>query len=270
MKNGQDKRTGLWAMFGGKRTLLYVTLFYVLLFALWQLLFSTGVIPHYLFPSPIQVAVRLWELASDGYLLPSVKATLLRMVVGFSISAVIGLVIGLMMGTSAIINSCLKSLFLGLQTLPTAAWVPISLLIFGLSVKGIYFVIIMSSFPAIAIATSSGILHIPLLYMRAARTLGTRWYAMPIRVILPAALPAIITGLKLGWTLGWHGGVSAELIKSDLGLGFLLNMGRELTDPSQVIGIMLVTILFGLLLDRFLFGIIEKRIRVRWGLEKEE
>jgi NitT/TauT family transport system permease protein len=127
----------------------------------------------------------------------------------------------------------------------------------------------MSSFPAVAIATSSGILHIPPLYLRAARTLGTPWYAMPAQVILPAALPAIITGLKLGWTLGWHGCVAAELIKSSVGLGFLLYMGRELNDAAQVIGIMIVTILFGLLLDRFLFGIIEHRIRVRWGLEKQ-
>ena len=93
---------------------------------------------------------------------------------------------------------------------------------------------------------------------------------MPVRVILPAALPAIMTGLKLGWTFGWHGAVSAELIKSTVGLGFLLNMGREMNDASQVIGIMLVTILFGLLLDRFLFGVIERRIRIRWGLEKKE
>jgi NitT/TauT family transport system permease protein len=79
-------------------------------------------------------------------------------------------------------------------------------------------------------------------------------------------LPSIITGLKLGWTLAWHGGVSAELIKSSIGLGFLLQMGRELNDAAQVIGIMVLTILFGLLLDRFVFGLIQRRIMVRWGL----
>ena len=252
------------------KSTLYVPLFYILIFSAWQWLFSAGLIPDYLFPSPVQVGKRLWELGEDGYLLPSLRATALRMVVGFAVAAAIGLNIGLLMGVSTIINSCLKSLFLGLQTLPTAAWVPISLLIFGLSVHGIYFVIIMSSVPAIAIATSGGILHIPPIYLQAARTLGTRWYSMPGRVILPAALPAIVTGLKLGWTLGWHGGVSAELIKSTVGLGFLLYMGRELNDAAQVIGIMVITILLGLLLDRFFFGIIERRIRIRWGLEKQE
>jgi NitT/TauT family transport system permease protein len=253
----------------GKPSRLYVLGFYVLLFAVWQSLYSFGAISELFFPSPVQVARRLWELATtDGLLWPGVKATMLRMAIGFGVAALIGLVIGLLMGMSRIVNSCLKSLFLGLQTLPTAAWVPVSLLLFGLKDEGIYFVIVMSAMPAVAIATSDGILQIPPMYIRAAKTLGTSPIAMPLTVILPASLPAIVTGIKLGWTLGWHGAVSAELIKSTVGLGFLLSMGREASDAAQVIGIMLVTILVGLLLDRFVFGLIQKRIRQRWGLEQ--
>ena len=188
------------------------------------------------------------------------------MAIGFSISATAGLALGLIMGMSRIVNSCFRSLFLGFQTLPTAAWVPVSLLLFGLSDRGIYFVIIMSSAPAVALATSDGIQHIPVIYLRVARTLGTPAYAMPIRIMLPASLPSIVTGLKLGWTLAWHGGVSAELIKSTIGIGFLLQMGRELNDSAQVIGIMVLTIGFGVLLDRLVFGLIQKRILIRWGL----
>lgn len=250
------------------RTLSFVILaFYLALVAAWQLVFSLGLAQEYLFPSPAHVVRRLWELGADGMLWPSIRATLWRMALGFSISAAIGLGIGLLMGMNRWINGCLRSLFLGLQTLPTAAWVPISLLLFGLSDRGIYFVIVMSSVAAVAIATSSGILNIPPLYLRAARTLGTPAYAMPHRVIIPAALPSIVTGIKLGWTLGWHGVVSAELIKSSVGLGYLLYMGRELNDASQVLAIMVLTILFGLALDRFLFGRIERGIRARWGLD---
>jgi NitT/TauT family transport system permease protein len=255
---------------GNNRTRVVVVCFYLLLFSTWQLLFSLGFIRDYLFPSPLQVLRRLWEIATDGLLWPSIKATLLRMLIGFAIAAVIGIVIGLLMGTNRIINSCLRSLFLGLQTLPTAAWVPVSLLLFGLKEQGIYFVILMSSIPAMAIATSDGILQIPRIYLRAARTLGTARWAMPHTVIIPAALPNIIIGIKLGWTLGWHGAVSAELIKSTVGIGYLLYMGRELNDASQVIGIMIITILVGLLLDRFVFGVIQHRIRQRWGLDKEQ
>lgn len=248
----------------------YVISFYLFLFGVWQLLFSLKLTPDYLLPSPIQVAQRLWELGSDGMLWPSIKATLLRMIIGFAIASAIGLLVGVVMGVSRIVNHCLRSLFLGLQTLPTAAWVPISLLLFGLSEHGIYFVIIMSSVAAIAISTSDGIAHIPRIYLRVARTLGTPDYAMPYRVVMPAALPGIVTGIKLGWTLGWHGAVSAELIKSSIGLGYLLYMGRELNDAAQVIAIMLLTIVFGLLLDRFVFGLIEQRIRVRWGVDQTD
>jgi NitT/TauT family transport system permease protein len=248
---------------------LYVFGFFLLLIATWQLVITVKRIPDYIFPGPADVGTRLWELGADGYLWPSIKATLFRMAVGFAISAAIGLVVGLFMGTSRIVNLCLKSLFLGLQTLPTAAWVPISLLLFGLSERGIYFVIIMSSVAAVAIATSDGIQNIPPMYLRAARTLGTPAYAIPSYIILPAALPSIVTGIKLGWTLGWHGAVSAELIKSSVGLGYLLYMGRELNDAAQVLAIMIITILFGLMLDWFFFGLIERRIRIRWGLERE-
>jgi NitT/TauT family transport system permease protein len=244
----------------------YVLAFYLLLLAAWQAIFWAQVIPDFLFPSPLQVARRLWELTVDNYLWPSLKATFERMGIGFSIAASIGLAVGLVMGMSRVVNACLRSLFLGLQTLPTAGWVPVSLLLFGLSDRGIYFVIIMSSAPAVALTASDGIQHIPLIYLRVARTLGTPGYAMPVRVILPASLPSIVTGLKLGWTLAWHGGVSAELIKSTVGLGFLLQMGRELNDASQVIGIMVLTVLLGLLLDRFVFGLAQKRILARWGL----
>jgi len=239
--------------------------FLVAVLLLWQAISSLALLPSYVFPSPAHVGSRLWELAADGSLWPSVRASLVRMALGFSISAALGLLLGLAMGMSETVSTCLKSVFLGLQTLPSAAWVPISLLVFGLSDAAIYFVIVMSSTTAMAIATADGISHIPPVLLRAAQTLGTTRRAMSTRVVLPAALPSIVTGIKLGWTLGWHGVVSAELIKSSVGLGFLLQAGRELNDAAQVIGVMLVTVLIGLTLDRLLFATVERRVRARWG-----
>lgn len=270
VRRAATRKTAAAAAAPAKRRMrVYVIGFYLLLFGTWQVVISLHWAPDYLFPSPYQVFKRLYELITEGFMLPSIQATLVRMGIGYSIAAAIGLTIGMIMGISAVAHACMKSLFLGLQTLPTAAWAPLSLLIFGLKDQGIYFVIVMSAAPAIAIATADGILNIPPIFLRAARTLGTPGVMMPFRIIVPAALPAIVTGIKLGWTLGWHGAVSAELIKSTIGLGFLLNMGRELNDAPQVFAVMILTILFGLLLDRFLFGLFEKRIRRRWGLAKE-
>ncbi len=246
------------------RTLVLLAFLLALLLA-WQAVWSLGWLPSYSLPSPSQVGTRLIELARDGALWPSVQASVVRMALGFALSLALGLALGLAMGLSTIADSCLRSLFLGVQTLPSAAWVPIALLLFGLNDTAIYFVIVMSSTAAMAIATADAIVHIPPVYLRAARCLGTTGPALATRVALPAALPGVVTGVKLGWTLGWHGVVSAELIKSSIGLGFLLHAGRELNDAAQVVGIMLVTIAMGLFLDRLIFATIERRVRARWG-----
>lgn len=250
-------------------SLLNVAMVLVVAGLAWQVLSALQLWTPYVFPSPSAIGRRLWELMGEGYLLPSLLATLARMGIGFLISAVMGLGIGLVVGLSPSVSQTLKALFLGLQTLPSAAWVPIALMLWGLNDRAVYFVIVMSSMPAIAVATADGIAHIPPIYIRAARTLGTPRWAMAHRVVLPAALPNIVTGLKLGWTLGWHGAVSAELIKSTIGLGFLLHMGRELNDAAQVVGIMLVTITVGLLVDRLVFARLDRRVRMRWGLVTE-
>src|SRR5688572_29398824 len=91
-----------------KRHKYYVLGFYVVLLAIWQALFSLRLVPDYLFPSPLQVAGRLRDLAIDGLLWPSIKATLWRMIIGFSFAGGIGLLIGLLMGMSRIVNRCLR------------------------------------------------------------------------------------------------------------------------------------------------------------------
>ena len=126
------------------KTMLKILLFYALLLGAWQLVAALRVLPEYRFPSPAAVVIRLQELLLDGALLPSIRATLTRMLIGFGTAAILGLAIGIIMGMRPLIKRCFHSLCVGLQTLPSVAWVPIALLIFGLDDKGIYFVIIMS------------------------------------------------------------------------------------------------------------------------------
>jgi NitT/TauT family transport system permease protein len=253
----------------GPRRYLIPALFLLGIGAIWHVVCALNVLPAYSLPAPVAVLVRLGELARDGSLWVSTRASLIRMALGFTVAAALGLLVGLTMGVVPVISRCLRSLFLGIQTLPSAAWVPIALLLFGLGDGAIYFVIVMSSTAAMAIATADAVATVPPVYLRVARNLGAGTVEIGAKVMLPAALPGIITGLKLGWTLAWHGVVSAELIKSTVGIGFLLHMGRELNDAAQVVGIMLVTIAIGIALDHLLFSWVERRVRARWGLESE-
>jgi NitT/TauT family transport system permease protein len=159
------------------------------------------------------------------------------------------------------------SLILGLQALPSVCWLPLAILWFGLTEQAITFVVVMGALFSITLGVVNGIKNTPPLYVRAARTLGTRGIRLATQVILPAALPSIIEGLKQGWTFAWRSLMAAELIYVSLSLGNLLNNGRDLSDASQVMAVMLIIIAIGVAIDTLIFANIERGIRERRGLQ---
>jgi NitT/TauT family transport system permease protein len=240
--------------------------FFALLLLVWQLFIWLGVWPPYIFPSPIDVLQTLVRGFQNGTFIVGILTSMQRLIIGFGISAVIGLVLGLAIGRKRYLAETLGSLVLGLQALPSICWLPLALLWFGLSETAILFVVVMGALLSITLSTEAGVKNTPPLYLRAARNLGARGWKMYALVILPAALPSIITGMKLGWSFAWRSLMAAELLYVSLGLGHLLMIGRELNDMSQVLAVMLVIITIGLLIDRVIFSPLEVRIRERWGL----
>jgi NitT/TauT family transport system permease protein len=159
-------------------------------------------------------------------------------------------------------------LALGLQTLPSVCWVPLALLWFGQSEGAMLFVVVMGTLWSIVIATESGIRTIPPIYVRAARTMGSKGIHTIVHVVLPASLPIVLSGMKQGWAFAWRSLMAAEIyvtIVSGFGLGNLLHYGRELNDMPQVVGIMFVIVLVGLGVDKLVFAPAERFLRRRWG-----
>src|SRR5450759_703108 len=240
--------------------------FFIALLAVWQALASIGLWPEYILPSPLSVVQTLARGFQNGTFLIGIAVSMERILIGFGISAVAGMALGLALGRIRVLDETLGSLVLGLQTLPSICWLPLALLWFGLSETAILFVVVMGALLSITLATEAGVKNTPPLYLRAARNLGADGWRLYALVILPAALPAIITGMKLGWSFAWRSLMAGELLYVSLGLGQLLNMGRELNDMSQVIAVMLVIIAIGLAVDRLIFAPLESRVRERWGL----
>lgn len=193
-------------------------------------------------------------------------ASVERIVVGYTISLFFGVALGLLVGRFRLLDETLGSLMVGLQVLPSICWLPLAILWFGLSEAAIQFVVVMGALLSIAIATDSGIKNLSPLYVRAARSMGVRGFDLYLRVILPAAFPSIVTGMKLGWSFAWRSLMAGELIFVSAGLGYLLEMGRELGDMSQVVAVMVVIAAVGLFFDQLLFAPLERRVRRRWGL----
>jgi len=246
-------------------SLLRKVLFYGGLLAAWQALHRWGPWPPYLVPGPPQVAEALIEGFADRTFLIGIAVTTRRLLIGYGISLVVGVALGLLVGRKRWAEDTIGSLMLGLQTLPSICWLPLAIIWFGLSEKAIQFVVIMGALLAIAIHTDDGVKNIPPIYEKAGRNMGARGLRLLWRVIVPAALPSILSGAKLGWSFAWRSLMAAELLFVSLGLGQLLMMGRELNDMAQVIAVMVVIILLGLIMDNLFFGKLERRVRSRWG-----
>ena len=240
--------------------------FYIILVIIWQAISMSDIWPNNIFPSPYEVGEDLVYMASDGSLFFGIGTTLMRLAVGLGIAIAGGIVLGIFMARIETVNQTIGSLVLGLQSIPSIAWVPLAILWFGLTDGGIIFVTAIGAMFAVTINTYTGIKNIDPHYIEAARNMGAKGTQLITNVLIPAAFPYMISGFKQGWAFAWRGVIGAELLFSFLGLGFLLNVGRQLNEVSQVIAIMLVIMLIGMAVDGFVFKKIENKVMSRWGL----
>lgn len=248
-----------------------ILIFLGALILLWQGFYTVSVdLLHlckpYSVPSPLGVGERLMELCSDGSLFAAIGNSLLRGIIGFFIAVLIGIIIGLLINHFKYLNKNLKPLILGIQTLPSVCWVPFSILWFGLSTEAILFVVVMGSAFSISISVDNAIKNIQPIYKKAALTMGATKKQMYLHVVFPAALPELITGLKQGWSFAWRALMAGEVMTTSIGLGQTLIMGRDLGDIDQVMLVMIVIVLIGILVDKCIFSVIEKRILKKRGL----
>jgi NitT/TauT family transport system permease protein len=240
--------------------------FFAILIIFWQAISMADIWPNNIFPSPYEVAEDLVYTAADGSLFFGIGTSIMRLAVGLGIAIAGGVVLGIFMARVETVNQTIGSLVLGLQSIPSIAWVPLAILWFGLTDGGIIFVTAIGAVFAVTINTYTGVKNIAPHYVEAARNMGAKGTQLVTNVLIPAAFPYMISGFKQGWAFAWRGVIGAELLFSFLGLGFLLNVGRQLNDVSQVIAIMLVIMMIGMAVDGFIFKKIENKVMSRWGL----
>jgi NitT/TauT family transport system permease protein len=248
-------------------------LFYILLILIWEGIYKLGVDifkfwKPYIFPSPIDVFTTLIALIKDNTIGTAIAASLKRIIVGYSISILIGISLGLIIAKFKYLEENLGPLILGLQTLPSICWLPFAILWFGLNESSIIFVVAIGSTFAVAMSITYAIKNVNPLFIRAARTMGAKGSKIYTQVILPAALPDIVSGLKMGWSFAWRALMAGEMLSATKGLGQVLMVGRDLADISQVVSVMIVIIVLGLLVDKVIFERLEKSMRHKWGLDR--
>jgi NitT/TauT family transport system permease protein len=240
--------------------------FYAGLLGLWSLLAQLKLWPPYLFPTPWGVAQALFVGFQDHSLVIAIAVSMRRVLIGYAISVVLGMVLGLGVASSKFLEETMGGLLVSLQSLPSICWWPLALLWFGLSQNAILFVVIMGSLLSVTLAMEDGRKQMPKIYSMAGRNLGASGFQLFLHVLLPASLPFVVSGLKQGWAFAWRSLITAEMLYLSLGLGQVLMMGRDLNDMSAVIAVMILIVAIGYVIDGIVFKSIERHLQRKWGL----
>jgi NitT/TauT family transport system permease protein len=252
------------------RTALPPVVFLALLVGVWQLAYVAKLKPSYALPGPADVAGTFWETVQDGRAFEAIWTSLSRGAVGFSLSVVIGTLLGLAMWGSRWLRAAIGPIVSGLQSLPSVAWVPAAIIWFQLSDAAIYTVVLLGAVPSIANGLLTGMKQVPPLFDSVGRVLGLSAVGRVRYVLLPAALPGYLGGLRQGWAFAWRSLMAAELItyspKLGQGLGQLLNIGRELSQMSLVITSITLILVVGIAIELLVFAPLERGVLARRGL----
>ena len=239
----------------------------VIVLAVWQLIHISGWKKE-IFPGPGSTLANLWDQMQTGLLWHAIGTTAERAVIGFGLAVVIGAVVGALVSRIRPLRAAVGSLITGLQTMPSIAWFPFAIILFGISTTAILFVIVLGAAPSIANGLIAGVDYTPPLLLKAGKMMGLHRFSLWRYLILPASLPSFVAGLKQGWAFAWRslmGGELLVLIANQPSLGVLLSTDQDQSDMESATAIIIVILILGIIVDQ-LFGLADRSIRRRWGL----
>lgn len=203
-----------------------------------------------IFPSPGEVMQGIVALGKGGLLWSYIADSLFRVASGYALAVTLGVPLGLVLGWWAPLARAVNPLIQMLRPISPLAWMPLAVIWFGVSNLAPIFLIFLSSFFPIVVATMNGVRNVPPMYVQAGRNFGLSTPALMARVIFPAVLPRIVVGLRIAFGVAWLVLVAAEMIAVDSGLGYLIidarNAGKRY---DLVIAGMLMIGVIGLALD---------------------
>ncbi len=235
---------------------------WLLAIALWETL--SKVSPW--IPSAVGISKLVWkDLHSENFIF-ALAGSLRRMAIGYALVFILGIGTGLLLGRFRVLDDLLGTLAVAIHSMPGAAWVPLSILIFGFTEAAVIFSIVLGATGIVMVHTSSGIKDVPPLILRAARTMGARGTAMFWHVIVPAAIPRIVDGLRLAWAFGWRALMAGELLISSIhGMGRLLSEVAKKQQILELLALMVIIAAIGMAVDGLIFRRMENTVRLRWG-----
>ena len=238
----------------------------VVLAVLWECAVRAFDVNPRVFPDVAAVARAGLDAIRDGTLTAHVAASMGRVLVGTALALVAAIPMGIAMGVSPGVSSFFTPIFRFFSVLAGIAWIPIATLWFGYGFGAIVFVIFNAVFFVVTYNTLLGVASIPMPLRHAAASLGAGPWQMVTQVLLPGALPNIVTGVRTGLGFAWRGLIAAEMIATNVGLGYMLFVARDFYRTEVIVMGMIVIGVIWLLIDRLLLAPLERATIERWGL----
>lgn len=241
--------------------------FIVFLLFLWWLVCFLQIFPAYTLPTPLAVAKSFKEEFVAGRMLTDIIASMWRVVVGFTISACLGIPVGLVLGQHLRARQAFVPVLNFFRFLSPLAWIPFAILWFHIGDKPAIFLLFMATFFPLALATMSAVATIPAIYFRVARDYNYKGTELLTKVTFPAVLPQIITALRVSYGIAWVVIVAAEMVGCQDGLGYGIWEARNGLRLDAAVCYMIIIGMLGMLMDR-LINKLTKLPNVRWGYER--
>lgn len=225
------------------------------LFFIWHVV-SAYVIASVLFPTPYEVLLRFIELLQEGVLLENIGASLHRIVIGFILGSLIGIPIGLVIGSFPLARKILEPWTESLRFIPSVAMITIAVIWFGIGEASKIFLIIYTTVFIVILNTAAGVGAISANKIRAAQALGASSRQIFFLVALPATVPYILTGMRIAMANSFTTIVAAELVAANSGLGVMLWQGRMYMQIGDIFVALVSLCILGFTADRlFRFGV---------------
>ncbi len=252
-----------------RKVLLQISgILFVLL--LWELTTGVlGIFKWFVLPPPTDVFVAMVAMVMNGEIFVNAGWSLLRVLLGFAVAAVIAIPLGVAMGWSSEISLVVDPIIEIIRPIPPIAWIGLALLWFGLGLNSAIFLVFIGAFFPILLNTVAGVRNVDKKLIEVAYTFGANDWNVLRKVVLPAASPTIYTGLRVGMGIGWMCVVAAEMIAVKYGLGNLILEASNFLQTDRVMVGMITIGLLGLAIN-YIFQVIGDRI-FKWqkGIGRE-
>ncbi|PXF61631.1 MAG: ABC transporter permease [Candidatus Methanogaster sp.] len=236
----------------------------IIVFALiWEFIARIHIVPEYIFPPFSAVMLEFYHLTVSGVLLDNLASSLFRVLVGFFLGSLAGIMMGTVMGCKGFINRSFHPIASLLYPIPTLGWAPLLMIWIGINEMLPIVLIFLCSFFPVLYNTITGIRSVDSDVINAARTLGASDLKILTTVILPLAVPNIFTGLRLEAGMAWRVVIAAEMVAIPTGIGALLIRSESLLRVDVIIVCLMVLSVMCLAFER-VFQYIETRLTEEW------